>query len=78
MQPFSTQALGKEGKILEVDSDGDVVVVVGTDFWLFNPAALEDMSGGEATARRGEPPTSPSKKLITYKDFVIARCGCCC
>ena len=48
------KALGKEGKILEVDSDGDVVVVVGTDLWLFNPAALEDLTGGEATARRGE------------------------
>ena len=48
-----------------MDSDGDVVVVVGTDLWLFNPAALEDMSGGEATARRGgEAATSPSKKLI--------------
>lgn len=51
-------ALGKEGKILEVDSDGDAVVLVGTDLWLFNPAALEHLSGGEASSRRGE--TSPS------------------
>ena len=43
---------------MEVDSDGDVVVMVGADLWLFNPAALEDMSGKEATAPRGE--TSPS------------------
>ena len=66
MQPFFlTQALGKEGKILEVDSDGDVVVMVGTDLWLFNPAALEDLTGGEATTRRGEiSPSSPGKKLI--------------
>ena len=49
-----------------MDSDGDVVVMVGTDLWLFNPAALEDMSGGEATARRGgeTSPTSPGKKLV--------------
>ena len=48
-----------------MDSDGDVVVMVGTDLLLFNPAALEDMSGGEATARRGETsPTSPGKKLV--------------
>lgn len=61
--PF-TQALGKEGKIVEVDADGDAVVMVGTDLWLFNPAALEDLSGGEATARRGETsPGSPGKKL---------------
>jgi len=46
-----------------VDGDGDVVVMVGTDLWLFNPAALEDMSGGEATARHGETsPSSPGKK----------------
>lgn len=65
MQPFFTQALGKEGKILEVDGDGDVVVMVGTDLWLFNPAALEDLTGGEATTRRGETsPSSPGKKLI--------------
>ena len=62
---FFIQALGKQGKILEVDGDGDVVVMVGTDLWLFNPAALEDMSGGEASARRGETlPSSPSKKLL--------------
>ena len=48
-----------------MDSDGDVVVMVGRDLWLFNPAALEDMSGGEATTRRGETsPTSPGKKLL--------------
>ncbi|KAL9962406.1 hypothetical protein ACROYT_G031507 [Oculina patagonica] len=59
-----TAALGKEGKIVEVDGDGDAVVMVGTDLWLFNPAALEDLSGGEATARRGETsPGSPAKDL---------------
>ncbi|CAH3156860.1 unnamed protein product, partial [Porites lobata] len=56
-----TTALGKEGRILEVDSDGDAVVLVDSDLWLLNPAALEDMSeGGEATSRRGNTsPTSP-------------------
>ena len=50
-----------------MDSDGDAVVLVGSDLWLFNPAALEDMSGGEATSRRGETlPTSPGK-LLTSK-----------
>lgn len=66
-----TAALGKEGKILEVDSDGDVVVVVGTDLWLFNPAALEDLTGGEATARRGEVATgSPADKLTELQDLL--------
>lgn len=48
---------------MEVDSDGDVVVMVGADLWLFNLAALEDMSGREATARRGETSLS-GKKLM--------------
>ena len=57
--------MGKEGKILEVDSDGDVVVMVATDLWLFNPAALEDLTGGEATSRQGEVPTgSPGQENV--------------
>ena len=68
-----TQALGKEGKIVEVDGDGDAVVIVGTNLWLFNSAALEDLSGGEATARRGETsPSSPGKKMT------CRCCYCCC
>ena len=44
-----------------MDSDGDAVVSVDSDLWLFNPAALEDMSaGGEATSSRGD--TSPTSK----------------
>lgn len=46
--------MGKEGKILEVDSDGDVVVVVGMDFWLFNLVVLEDLMGGEVMVWWGE------------------------
>ena len=64
---FLIQALGKEGKILEVDSDGDAVVLVGSDLWLFNPAALEDLSGGEATARRGETSPSSPGNLLTLE-----------
>ncbi|KAJ7357523.1 hypothetical protein OS493_024328 [Desmophyllum pertusum] len=41
-------ALGKQGMILAVNTDGNAVVKVGTDQWLFNPAALE------ATSQRGE------------------------
>lgn len=66
-----TAALGKEGKILEVDSDGDVVVMVATDLWLFNPAALEDLTGGEATSRQGEVPTgSPADKLTELQGLL--------
>ena len=55
-----------------MDGDGDAVVMVGTDLWLFNPAALEDLSGGEATARRGETsPTSPGKKLTSKGGFLL-------
>ena len=37
-----------------MDSDGDAVVLVDSDLWLLNPAALEDMwEGSEATSRRG-------------------------
>ncbi|XP_015747588.1 PREDICTED: E3 ubiquitin-protein ligase MIB1-like [Acropora digitifera] len=49
-------ALGKEGVILEVDSDGDVVVLVGANLWLFNPEALEDLTDGEAPVRRNDTP----------------------
>ena len=49
-----------------MDSDGDVVVMAGTDFLMFNPAALEDLTGGEATARRGETsPGSPGNRKLT-------------
>lgn len=47
-----------------MDGDGDAVVVVGTDLWLFNPAALEDI-GGEATARQGD--TSPPGKRLMQR-----------
>ncbi|CAH3156852.1 unnamed protein product [Porites lobata] len=64
-----TTALGKEGRILEVDSDGDAVVLVDSDLWLLNPAALEDMSeGGEATSRRGD--TSPSSPVDRATDLL--------
>lgn len=64
-----TTALGKEGRILEVDSDGDAVVLVDSDLWLLNPAALEDMSeGGEATSRRGD--TSPTKPVDRATDLL--------
>lgn len=47
-----------------MDSDGDAVVLVGADLWLFNPAALEDLTGGEATLRRDETsPSSPGNQL---------------
>lgn len=49
-------ALGKEGVILEVDSDGDAVVMVGANLWLFNPEALEDLTDGEASVRRNDTP----------------------
>ena len=50
-----------------MDSDGDAVVLVDSDLWLLNPAALEDMSeGGEATSRRGDTsPTSPGNCVTT-------------
>ena len=48
-----TQALGQEGRVLEVDSDGDAVVLVGTRLWLFNPAALTLETAGNGTADTG-------------------------
>ena len=70
------QALGKEGKILEVDSDGDAVVLVGSDLWLMNPAALEDLTGGEGTSQRGDTsPSSPGKGL-TLMFFFGVIIGC--
>ena len=57
------QALGKEGVILEVDSDGDAVVMVGANLWLFNPEALQDLTDGEASARRNDTPAGSSGKM---------------
>ena len=46
-----------------MDSDGDAVVLVGADLFLFNPAALEDLTG-EATLRRDETSlSSPGNQL---------------
>ena len=55
--------MGKEGVILEVDSDGDVVVLVGANLWLFNPAALEDLTDGEAPVRRNDTPAGATGKM---------------
>ena len=44
-----TQALGKQGKILDVYRDGDVRVMVGTKLWRFNPAALATVCRGETS-----------------------------
>lgn len=60
---FFFQALGKEGVILEVDSDGDAVVMVGANLWLFNPEALQDLTDGEAAARRNDTPAGSSGKM---------------
>ena len=59
-----------------MDSDGDAVVLVGSDLWLMNPAALEDLSGGEATLRRGDTsPSSPGKGLSPM--FFLGVIFCC-
>ena len=57
------QALGKEGVILEVDSDGNAVVMVGANLWLFNPEALEDLTDGEASVRRNNTPAGSTGKM---------------
>ncbi|XP_054768825.2 E3 ubiquitin-protein ligase MIB2-like [Lytechinus pictus] len=45
-----SKALGEEGRVLNIDADGDVKVNVGGGFWTFNPEALilvEQGSGSE-------------------------------
>ena len=46
-----------------MDSDGDVVVLVGANLWLFNPAALEDLTDGEAPVRRNDTPAGATGKM---------------
>lgn len=40
------QALGEEGRVLNIDADGDVKVNVGGAFWTFNPEALSLVEQG--------------------------------
>ena len=37
--------LGKVGKVVKVDSDGDVAVAFGNKAWVFNPACCEAAPG---------------------------------
>lgn len=39
------KVLGKVGKVVKMDSDGDVAVSFGTQAWVFNPACCEPAPG---------------------------------
>ncbi|XP_030843124.1 E3 ubiquitin-protein ligase MIB2 [Strongylocentrotus purpuratus] len=41
-----SKALGEEGRVLNIDADGDVKVNVGGAFWTFNPEALSMVEQG--------------------------------
>eukprot|EP00057_Strongylocentrotus_purpuratus_P031361 XP_784379.3 PREDICTED: E3 ubiquitin-protein ligase MIB2 isoform X1 [Strongylocentrotus purpuratus] len=41
-----SKALGEEGRVLNIDADGDVKVNVGAAFWTFNPEALSLVEQG--------------------------------
>lgn len=49
MQP----AIGKVGKVVKIDSDGDVAVAFGNKAWVFNPACCE-LAPGEKVSDLGD------------------------
>lgn len=62
--------LGRIGKVLEVDGDGDLVVSVEGDHWVLNPAAVTyvtDPSPAQATADDGHSTDEPLGGL--FHDF---------
>lgn len=40
------KSLGKVGKVVKIDSDGDVAVAFGNQAWVFNPGLLTPVKGG--------------------------------
>lgn len=46
-----------------MDSDGNAVVMVGANLWLFNLEALEDLTDGEAPVRRNDTPAGATGKM---------------
>lgn len=46
-QPEMKAALGKAGKVVKIDSDGDVAVTFGSKSWVFNPLCLEPAAGAQ-------------------------------
>ena len=46
-----------------MDSNGDAVVMVGANLWLFNPEALEDLKDQEASVRRNDTPAGSTGKM---------------
>ncbi|KAK3088128.1 hypothetical protein FSP39_015105 [Pinctada imbricata] len=48
------QALGLVGKVVKIDSDGDVAVAFGNNAWVFNPALLTPAPGETPNQLSGE------------------------
>lgn len=49
------KTIGRTGKVLRVDSDGDVKVSFGGDSWTFNPLCLRLVNKDQSTRERSVP-----------------------
>ena len=47
------QILGRTGKVLEVDGDGDILTLVEGDEWMLNPAAVTYVTEPEPSQSMG-------------------------
>ena len=79
---FHFQILGRTGTVVEVDSDGDLVILVDGDSWMLNPAAVTyvtEPEPGQTTGSRGtsseDPLGKPSPVRIKISFLIIRLTG---
>jgi len=52
--------LGKVGRVVKIDSDGDVAVAFGEQSWVLSPACLLPAQGAKVDEMQGKPDFSAS------------------
>lgn len=62
------KVLGKVGKVVKIDSDGDVAVTFGNKSWVFNPACCEPAPGERINELEDEGGESEKRRFRTYKE----------
>ncbi|KAH3783586.1 hypothetical protein DPMN_161528 [Dreissena polymorpha] len=59
--PDMSEVLGKVGKVVKIDSDGDVAVAFGNKAWVFNPACCDPAPGQKVYEIAGTEPSGRSE-----------------
>lgn len=57
-------ALGAKGRIKDIDRDGDILVTIGNNTWIFSPVCIMPLENGDDVA---EIPAIPAKKSTTQQ-----------